>query len=56
MSKLDLNMVIALAENKKLITGKEYCVVKCAEDCMDIKLEYKVTKEDKIVYSTKNKK
>jgi hypothetical protein len=56
MSKLDLKMIITLAENKKLITGEEYCIVKCAEDCMDIKLESKVTKEDKVIYSTKNKK
>ena len=56
MSNLDLNMIITLAENKKLNTGEEYCVVKCAKDCMDIKLESKVTKEDKVLYSTRNKK
>lgn len=56
MSKLDLSKVIILAENSKLNTGHEYCVVKCAEDCMDIKLESKVTKEDKVLYSTRNKK
>lgn len=56
MSKLDLQMFIVLAENNKLNTGKDYCVVRCSEGCMDIKLESKVTKEDKVLYSTKNKK